>query len=44
MIAKYISNLKPGKAVRSNDILTKRLKDFEDLLSALYTRIIISSC
>ena len=30
IIAKEISNLKPRKAVRSNDIPTKILKDFED--------------
>ena len=32
MIAKEISNLKPGKAVRSNDILTNIMKDFEAYL------------
>ena len=41
MIAKEISNLKSGKAVRSNDIPTKTIKEFEDLL---YTTIIISPC
>ena len=35
MIAKEISNLKPRKAVHSNDILTKILKDFEDLFATL---------
>ena len=33
MIAKERSNLKPGKAVRSNYIPTKILKDFEDLFA-----------
>ena len=33
MIAKEISNLKPGKAVRSNDIPTKIIKDFKDLFA-----------
>ena len=41
MIAKEISNLKSGKADRSNDIPTKTIKEFEDLL---YTTIIISPC
>ena len=33
MIAKEISNLKSGKAVRSNDIPTKIIKDFKDLFA-----------
>ena len=33
MIAKEISNLKSGKAVRSNDIPTKTIKEFEDLFA-----------
>ena len=33
MILKEISNLKPGKAVRSNDIPTKIIKDFKDLFA-----------
>ena len=33
MIGKYISNLKTRKAVSSNDIPTKILKDFEDLFA-----------
>ena len=33
MIAKEISNLKPGKAVRSNDIPAKVLKDFVELFA-----------
>ena len=33
MIAKEISNLKPQKAVRSNDIPTKIIKDFKDLFA-----------
>ena len=41
MIAKEISNLKSGKADRSNDIPTKTIKEFEDLL---YTTIMISPC
>ena len=41
MIAKEISYLKSGKADRSNDIPTKTIKEFEDLL---YTTIMISPC
>ena len=41
MIAKEISNLKSGKADRSNDIPTKTIKEFEDLL---HTTIIMSPC
>ena len=41
MIAKEISYLKSGKTDRSNDIPTKTIKEFEDLL---YTTIIISPC
>ena len=33
MIAKEISNLKSEKAVRSNDIPTKIIKDFKDLFA-----------
>ena len=33
MIAKEISNLKSGKAARSNDIPTKVIKDFKDLFA-----------
>ena len=33
MIAKEIINLKPQKAVRSNDIPTKIIKDFKDLFA-----------
>ena len=33
MIANEISNLKFGKAVRSNDIPTKIMKDFKDLFA-----------
>ena len=33
MIAKEISNLKSGKAVRHNDIPTKIIKDFKDLFA-----------
>ena len=33
MIEKEISNLKPGKAVRTNDIPTKILKNLEDIFA-----------
>ena len=36
MIAKKISNLKPAKAVRSNDIPTKIIKDFKRLIWYIY--------
>ena len=35
MIAKETSNLKSGKAVRSNDISTKIIKDFKDLFATV---------
>ena len=44
MIAKEISNLKPGKEIRSNDIPTKIIKALKIYLLHLYTTIIISPC
>ena len=45
MIAKEISNSKSGKAVPSNDILTKLLKDIEDLYATFtYSTTKIISC
>ena len=43
MIGKYVSNVRTRKAVSSNDILTKMLKNFEGLfVTLIYSNYIMS--